>query len=378
MENGADPDTPDIARSWKCRWISWRNRLLASPGFQDRVTRIPLLRRVARQRAGQLFDHVAGFVYSQILLACIETDLLDLLSEGPIDNQALARSAKLSPDATDRLLRAASAIGIAENVATGWWMLGQQGAALRANPGAQAMILHHRVLYADLADPVALLRADRAKPTRLSDYWRYASDTDRDVAGAYSSLMASSQEMVARQALAAHDFGQYRRVLDVGGGHGRFAQALAEREPGLAIGLLDLPSVIAGARDRLGALGLADRIEMHPGDAFAASLPQGYDCITLVRVLHDHDDDRAQALLAATRQALPERGTLVIVEPMAGAQGAEAMGDGYFGLYLWAMNSGRPRRASEYGRMLKHAGFRRWAEAKTGQPVITSLLVASA
>ncbi len=46
--------------------------------------------------------------------------------------------------------------------------------------------------------------------------------------------------------------------------------------------------------------------------------------------------------------ALPPGGTLLIAEPMAGTPGAEAMGDAYFGLYLWAMGSGRPRSAAAY------------------------------
>ena len=37
------------------------------------------------------------------------------------------------------------------------------------------MIEHHALLYADLADPVALLR-ERGADTRLSRYWAYAGD----------------------------------------------------------------------------------------------------------------------------------------------------------------------------------------------------------
>jgi hypothetical protein len=56
----------------------------------------------------------------------------------------------------------------------GRWTLGMDGAALQCNPGARAMISHHALLYADLADPLALLRADRKETTALSDFWTYA------------------------------------------------------------------------------------------------------------------------------------------------------------------------------------------------------------
>ena len=62
---------------------------------------------------------------------------------------------------------------------------------------------------------------------------------------------------------------------------------------------------------------------------------------------------------------------------MAGARGAKAMGDAYFGLYLWAMNSGRPRTPTEYGEMLRKAGFRHWQQKQTAMPVIASVIVSS-
>jgi len=67
---------------------------------------------------------------------------------------------------------------------------------------------------------------------------------------------------------------------------------------------------------------------------------------------------------------------LLIAEPMAGTPGAQAMGDAYFGLYLWAMGSGRPRTAQAYAEMLRAAGFSRVRELTTGLPMVTRLLVA--
>ena len=72
-------------------------------------------------------------------------------------------------------------------------------------------------------------------------------------------------------------------------------------------------------------------------------------------MLHDHDDAAALALLRAARAALPPDGTLLLAEPMAGTPGAEPMGDAYFGFYLLAMGSGRPRTAE---RAAAHAGAR--------------------
>ena len=76
-------------------------------------------------------------------------------------------------------------------------------------------------------------------------------------------------------------------------------------------------------------------------------------------MLHDHDDDKALAALRAAYAALPPGGTLLIAEPMAQTPGAEAIGDAYFGFYLLAMGSGRPRRHGEMTQLLQAAGFER-------------------
>jgi demethylspheroidene O-methyltransferase len=134
--------------------------------------------------------------------------------------------------------------------------------------------------------------------------------------------------------------------------------------------------VAAAARAILDARGLQD-IVAHGGSFRDDPLPGGADLVTLVRILHDHDDDVVLALLKAIRAALPPGGTLLIAEPMAGTPGAQAMGDAYFGLYLWAMGSGRPRTAAAYAAMLTAAGFRHVRERPTGLPMVTRLLVAT-
>ncbi|MDE2619231.1 MAG: methyltransferase [Sphingomonadales bacterium] len=374
------PTPDDIARPppcWRTGWTAWRNRVIANPSFQHWARLLPGFRQVSRRRAGRAFDLLAGFCYSQVLVAVVEADLLETLAVRPCDVAHLATATGLSRDAALRLTRAAAALDLAEEVAPGWWMLGQQGAALRANAGALAMVRHHALLYADLADPLTLLRRNRTEPTALSTFWHYAEDSAPATASRYSTLMAASQDMVAREALGAYRFARHRRLLDLGGGHGAFVTAVARACPRLDLGVFDLPAVLAGTSARLATAGLDRAIALHPGDFFATPLPAGYDCMTLVRVLHDHDDARCHILLRAACAALPAGGRLVIAEPMADAPGARAMGDAYFGLYLWAMNSGRPRTARDYGRMALAAGFSSWRQAPTALPVIASCAVLS-
>ena len=364
---------------WRGRWIAWRNAVLSSPRFQRVAARFPLTRPVARRRARALFDLVAGFTYSQILAACIETGLLDLLADGPLDADTIAVRTDFPPAGAERLLRGAAALGLVERLGDRW-ALGSDGAALRGNRGIAEMVAHHHLLYADLADPVALLRRGGGGGA-LSGLWHYAESAgtgDAAAVAAYSALMAASQPMVAAQAIDAYPFHRHRRLLDVGGGEGAFLAAVGARVPGLALALFDLPAVGERARIRFDSAGLAGRTTVFGGDFLRDPLPMGHDLVSLVRVLHDHDDAPALALLRAVRAALPKGGTLVIVEPMAETPGAAPAGDAYFGFYLLAMGSGRPRTPTEIRAMLKAAGFARSRVAATAIPLTTRVIVATA
>ena len=160
--------------------LGWRNRVIGSQRFQKWAAATPFVRSIARRRAAQLFDLVAGFSYSQVLLAVVESGCVQRLAQGPATTLELTEIAVLSEDACVRLMRAASALGIAQELGpkgkAACWMLGRHGAALHGNAGALAMIRHHRLLYADLADPLALLRADRAEPTGASCWDLSGSD----------------------------------------------------------------------------------------------------------------------------------------------------------------------------------------------------------
>ncbi len=276
--------------------------------------------------------------------------VLPFLRAGPRTGAEVAAHAGLPVDGAERLLLAATALGLAERLDAGGaarrstaddpvgsrFALGADGAALLGNPGVVEMIAHHRFLYADLGDPVALLRR---RGGSLAGYWAYGAADGADGAGrvaAYSALMAASQPGIAAAVLDADLVARHRRLLDIA-------------DPRLA---------------RVGGSFVDDR------------LPDGADLIALVRVVHDHDDAVVAALLARVAGVLPPGGTLLVAEPMAETRGAEPIGDAYFGVYLWAMGSGRPRSAARLTTMLAAAGLGRVREHPTAIPALVRVLTA--
>jgi len=374
---GLTPIDGASSATWLDRLRLAAARIVADPRFRAWAAGFPLTRGIAQRRARDLFNLCGGFVYSQILRACVELDLFDRLRAGPKTVAALAPSLRLAPGATRRLLDAAVALDLLARHGKDAYRLGMLGAAMVDNPGIAAMVRHHAMLYADLSDPVALLRGERSG-TALGAYWPYAGAELPDQLGddriaAYTALMAQSQAMVTAEILAAYPIDRHRCLLDLGGGDGKFLSAVAAAAPGLTLMLFDLPAVAERARARLG-----DRATVSGGNFLADPLPLGADIVTLVRVLHDHDDDNALAILRAARRALPLGGTLLVAEPMARTPGAEGVGDAYFGFYLLAMGSGQPRSVDCIEEMMLASGFAQTRMAKTRTPLVASVITGRA
>lgn len=311
----------------------------------------------------------AGFVYSQVLFACVELDVFELLRDRPLQLAEFSSATGLPQEGADRLARAAASLKLLE-LAENEIGLGPHGAALLGNPSVFGMVRHHALLYADLENPVALLR-ERSRDTNLARYWNYSDGGSAD----YSALMAETQTFIGSDVLKAYSFAGRRRLIDVGGGAGAFVCAAAKKHPALQAAVFDLPSVIELARLRFEAEGVkADAIA---GDFKKTDIPHGADIITLIRVLHDHEDDVVFKLLKAIRAALTKGGELLIAEPLAGTRGAVGMGEAYFGMYLWAMGQGRPRSFHEYRAILGEAGFATARLSPTPRPILTSVIVAN-
>ncbi len=351
--------------------------LVARRGFQKWAARFPLTRRLVRREGEALFDILAGFCHSQILMALVQLDIPARLMDGPVGRRALAAATGVPDARMTVLLNAATALGLIRAKRGGRVALTTRGAALAGVPGLQEMIRHHDVLYRDLADPVAFFRAETTP--ELAAFWPYVfgGDVDPQVAETYSDLMAQSQLLVADDTLDAVSLKGVSHLMDVGGGTGAFLTEAGRRHPQLRLTLFDLPAVAPHAQARFAQAGLSGRSQIDTGSFRSDPLPRGADAISLVRVLYDHADDTVAALLAAVFDALPAGGRLIISEPMSGGDKPHRAGDAYFALYTLAMGTGKARSVSEIAALCRAVGFGRIETPSARRPFITTALVAT-
>ena len=154
-----------------------RNRKVSDPAFRRWARRFALTRPFARRQAKQLFDLTAGFVYSQILSACVRIDLFDRLADGPLRLSDIAARCGLAPDATERLLKAAAALGLVEGRNGGSFALGPLGAALVGNEGVFSRMAGGRGaerldrLFSRVGKRLALRQSSEADVISLVKAW---------------------------------------------------------------------------------------------------------------------------------------------------------------------------------------------------------------
>jgi len=376
-------ESPSDYNLWD-RLCILKDRLIADTRFQNRVAKIPFLKNIAKKRANQLFDVMAGFVYTQILLSCVRLNLFNLLKDGPLSLDEIKRVCALDVTPLKKLLDAAVSIELLEIRSKNRYGLGTLGAPMVGNTALSSMIEHHTVLYDDLRDPLRLLSGD-IEIKKMEKFWPYVSPDqqdqealkDKERVKSYSDLMSASLPLVADQVVDAYDFSQHECLLDVGGGQGTFLKHVFVNAPQLKRKLFDLPGVVNLAKDSFALTPDHQDIEVHGGDFFKDALPQGADLITLVRVIFDHDDERVKILLKSIFDALPAGGKLLVAEPMADTPDHPAMGHAYFGFYLLAMGRGRPRTMQEISHLASYAGFKGVKMLPCSMPINAQVLLIS-
>ncbi len=113
------------------------------------------------------------------------------------------------------------------------------------------------------------------------------------------------------------NFGQFTRMLDVGGNSGEFAVQVCRRNPALTVEVADLPVVCHVGQQHVEHAGLADRIRFRVFNLAAEDVPEGFDVVTFKSVLHDWPDEAVEDVLTRVFAALPPSGAVSIFERMS-------------------------------------------------------------
>lgn len=192
-----------------------------------------------------------------------------------------------------------------------------------------------------------------------------------DAAQLFSAAMDDVTRFCTPFLAAGIQLNKGARVLDVGGGNGELARALAVRFPSSSLAVLD-----RSLTDPVFAEHPLYRF--HQG-SFFDPLPKGYDHLLLKSILHDWDDSKCLEILARCRQAVPRGAALTVIECLLPEVGETKIGAGPTFALDWNVRltlRGQERRASEYRSLFRQSGWRSLRVVATPTPYY--LLIATA
>jgi O-methyltransferase domain/Dimerisation domain len=329
-----------------------------------------LARRMVPAPVGVL-ELVSGLIEANTVYAVARLGVADVLAAGPRTAAEVAAELGTHPDATYRLLRAAAGSGLLHQDGDRF-TLAALGHPLRseASDSMRAVVLmigdpRYQSVWSRLPESVTTGEA-QVEAVHGVSMWGLL-DRDPDYAATFNEAMSRLTALDWPTVAAAYDFTRFRRIVDVGGGHGQLLASMLTAAPAAEGVLVEQESLLPDAEERLRRAGVLSRCRLE-GGSFFDKVPGDGDLYVLRRVVHDFDDHRALAVLSTVRRDMPVDTTLLLLEsvvpPGGGPHFAKTLD-----LDMLLFVGGRERTEQEYAALLGRAGFALTRVVPTISPV---------
>lgn len=308
-----------------------------------------------------MLQFIMGFWMSRAVYVAAKLGLADLLQSGPKTAEELAEATGTNAPSLYRILRALASAGVFTSVSDGRFALTPLSETLITGaPGSVRWFViselgqEHYPAWGNLMHSVKT--GEIAFDNFFGkDIWKYFAENPEDAAvfnDSMSGMTAAANEAIT----SVYDFSQFKKVVDIGGGHGGLITSILKRNPEAKGVLFDAPEVIEGAPPKLAAAGVADRCEALAGDFFKA-VPEGGDAYVMKWIIHDWEDEKAITILKNCRRHMQPNGRLIIVDCVV-PENDEPDFSKTFDLNMLVMTGGKERTAGEFEQLLAAAGFK--------------------
>lgn len=265
-----------------------------------------------------MVELIFGHMAAQTVATATRLGVADHLDPSGGDPEVLAVRIGTNPNATLRLLRALSALGVATERAPGSFQLTARGSLLRTSVAGS---LHSFVSM--FLDPT-VVESWKHLSTSIhsgqtcfrdvfgSNFFDYLADHP-DMSRTFNESMRQGTRHTATVLPDAYDFTTVGTVADVGGGDGTLLAHLLAAHPHLTGILFDTEQGSAQANERLTAAGVAERCHIVTGDFFTG-IPVDADVYLLKSVLHDWDNEANTAILSNMRRVIDQDSRVLVIE----------------------------------------------------------------
>jgi hypothetical protein len=193
-----------------------------------------------------------------------------------------------------------------------------------------------------------------------------------DQAATFHSAMTDYSRLAADAVLQVADFSRFKRMADVGGGHGFLLGRILERFSRLEGVLFDLPEVVEGAKTTPHFEHCNGRVEFESG-SFFDRVPERCDAYIMKFIVHDWNDESSRRVLSLMRGQLAAtdraNGRVFLVE-MVVPDGPEPAPAKMLDVeMLVATRGGRERTAAQFADLFNSAGLELVKITPTPSPV---------
>lgn len=317
-----------------------------------------------------LLDRVQDLWGFHVTFTLAELNVGDALRERPRSTADLARELGVHVDGLYRVLRAATMLGLVEELPDRVFALKSIGHALCSSNEAsfKDFILYmgrHGTRFWRLLPECVRTGASAIELETGQKPFDYLN-SDPKLAEEFNRAMTATSNMACDAFAAVYDLSFATRIVDVGGGHGRLLAGILRRFANARGVLFDLPSVVAGAGPSLEAHGVASRVEI-VGGSFFESMPSG-DCYVSKSVIHDWQDDEARKILQNIRKSMTPAARVLLFEAIVGPRNTASFAK-FLDLEMLVIAGGRERTVDEYRALFASAGLELERIVPTASPL---------
>lgn len=298
-----------------------------------------------------------GYWKSHVIFTAVEFDIFTLVNTGKLTAKEISQAIRTNERATEMLLNALVSLELLtkeENYYKNSHLSNLH--LIKGKPYYMGDFIHH---FHNMTDNWAMLREtiETGKPVSLKDLPEEVDPHDlRD----FITAMHNMASVKAAELCRKIDLKRSNLLLDVAGGPGTYAIALAKANPRLHAVVLDLEHVIKLTQEFITAANASDRVTTQAGNCLEDSLGKKiYDAILVSNLLHIYNPANNIMILRKCWDALKDGGQVIIHEFVLDETRTRPQFAALFSLnMLIGTQEGASYTESEYRTWLVNTGFK--------------------
>jgi predicted O-methyltransferase YrrM len=272
--------------------------------------------------AETLLGHARGFIESRIIISAAELDIFTHL-KSPKSVEELAAALSLEKRGTEILLNAVAAIGLLEKKDERYYCTPDMYRLLSSDApeSVRLMLLHSGSMWSRWSNLSEVIRTGKQDMTPSGLF------ENAELRAFIFAMHVAGRDLAASIARCAKGEAS-KKLLDVGGATGSYAEAFLNEYPEMSATIFDRAPVIAMAKERLADSPVLSRISFASGDFYCDPLPGGHDLVLLSAIIHQNSFEQNVDLFKKCYDALIPGGRILIrdhvltpdkISPPAGA-----------------------------------------------------------